>query len=86
MERLFLGTITGCFLAIITINTYGILTTSNNDSGKCFLLSRRECQNKIANPSPSLAEGPVTPLPSFLPLSISEEGSTSARLIEVAND
>lgn len=85
MERLFFGTITGCFLAVITINTHGILSTqnkaikslNNNDSGRCFLLSRRECQNKTASPSPSTSEGPTTPLPSSLPLSISGTGSTS---------
>lgn len=85
MERLFFGTITGCFLAIITINTHGILSTqnktiksiNNNDSGRCFLLSRRECQNKTASHSPSTSEGPTNPLPSSLPLSISGTGSPS---------
>lgn len=95
MERLFFGSLTGCFLAVLTINTHGILSTqnkaitshNNNDSGKCFLLSRRECQIIMtAIPSPSPAEGDRSGLPRLTGVTFPEGGRTTATLIEVAND
>lgn len=95
MERLFFGTITGCFLAIITINTHGILSTqnkavktsSNSDSDKCFLVGRRECQIIMtAIPSSSTAEGGRSTLPTAIGVVFAKTGSTSKRVVEVAND